>query len=100
MNKQPPKNPPVIYIGCIDKEGNRKNLPVKAWAEITGKNEKTIRNHYHKKKAGYKISNRQVVGIDEANCRAMNKSQRSKTRAVVSGSILSKFLRTRLVEAA
>lgn len=93
-----------IIIEAIDNDGNRRELPIRKWSEITGKSYDMILFHYNKKrKYGLKITNRQVVGLQAVDLaggkRARDKESRLRIKAKEKDniSLVNGFLRKSLV---
>ncbi len=76
-------NQAKIYISAKDNTGKIRNLSVKAWEEITGKNGKSIRNHYNRNRKGeINVSNRVIVGFEEFDYHAIARAERSKSKKI------------------
>ena len=92
------KTQPKIYISAKDNTGKIRNLSVKAWSELTGKNGKTIRNNYNSNKNGeISVSNRVIVGFEEYDYQAVARADRNKSKkiAIDRESLVFRFLYSR-----
>jgi len=83
-----------IFMKCEDRYGVTHNLHATAWSKITGKNPASIRRHWNQMKSGERqLTMKQVVGFVEVSYQLVKKE-----KAIVNdGTMLSKFLRTKLV---
>ena len=88
-----------MFIQAIDDFGEMRNLCCRSWSAITGKSHQAIRNTYNKKLAGkFDITNRQVVGLDEANLRKIAVDKNKKPRVLTDKQImLNNFFRKALI---